>query len=366
MSQRVWKWIGFLGLACLAWGGPVRAEQKGAEPDKLDLESLLTVSREEVLKTDMEEAGEGDSKPYNITTDDDIATLEVGDVYRNDEKTFFTIGEITSKGSKGGAFVMKRTRGKGEPGRRYTRVTGKGPYVVTQRVTVWDIYKMGGPLMNVISFLAAAAIVMTINCIWVLRRGRQIPPAFLEQARAALEKGNMTRLEELTLQSRGLFPTICRAMAFQFHASTLSQVRSRVEAAASQAVVRLKIPVRALNAIMVAAPLCGLLGTIWGMYIVFEGVAEADSAHRASLLASGIRQKLLCTFWGLCVAIPSLALFFTFNQYFNLLVAKTEGLTEQFMERVAALKSAGAKGAAQEAEEALAVKAHGTVKENGV
>lgn len=52
--------------------------------------------------------------------------------------------------------------------------------------------------------------------------------------------------------------------------------------------------------------LMGLLGTIAGLIKSFAGVADADPAQKASLLAKGISEALNCTAFGLIVAIPAL------------------------------------------------------------
>lgn len=51
------------------------------------------------------------------------------------------------------------------------------------------------------------------------------------------------------------------------------------------------------------AVLVGLLGTITGMIKSFGGLAEADQAEKAQILAEGISEALNCTAFGLFVAI---------------------------------------------------------------
>ena len=74
---------------------------------------------------------------------------------------------------------------------------------------------------------------------------------------------------------------------------------------------------------------------IIGMVLVFDAVATATGASKAQALASGIRVKLFSTAAALMVAIPSLFLFFTFNQRLNAIVAHCEVLCENFLLRIA-------------------------------
>lgn len=60
-----------------------------------------------------------------------------------------------------------------------------------------------------------------------------------------------------------------------------------------------------LNALIAAAPLMGLLGTIWGMVKCFQVLAYTETAS-IPLIADGIKQALITTQFGLLVALPGL------------------------------------------------------------
>jgi len=55
-----------------------------------------------------------------------------------------------------------------------------------------------------------------------------------------------------------------------------------------------------------SSTLLGLLGTITGLITSFAGVAAADPATKATMLANGISEAMNCTAFGLIVAIPAL------------------------------------------------------------
>ena len=63
--------------------------------------------------------------------------------------------------------------------------------------------------------------------------------------------------------------------------------------------------IRLLELIAMVSPLLGLLGTVLGMIRSFQGLAEAQGAANASVLAAGIWEALLTTAAGLIVAIPA-------------------------------------------------------------
>ncbi len=64
----------------------------------------------------------------------------------------------------------------------------------------------------------------------------------------------------------------------------------------------------ALGAMVAAAPLLGLLGTVSGMVKTFEGLSRRTAAEGAGGLAHGISEVLVATESGLAVAIPALLL----------------------------------------------------------
>ena len=337
-------------FAVLLMGG-VMALDVDKEPFKIGVDDKDKV---DVLEHDKEEAGAGDNKEFTINSDDNISALEVGDEYRTDDKLFYKVTAISAKGDKGGTFIFKRTRGASDhPAQKFMRVAGKGPLTIAARLTLVDIYFMGGPFLHPIALLALATIILGINCLMLYRNARQCPPKFVEAARAALNKGDMETFEDLALKEKGLFPHVCRAMTENFETSTVEDIKDRVTSVAGAQVNKLKIPVKALNLISAAAPLLGLLGTIIGMVLVFDAVANAGGASKAQALAAGIRVKLFSTAAALMVAIPSLFLFFIFNQKLNAVVADCEILTESFLQRIS-LNKRKAKAKAAKADRAAA------------
>ena len=334
----------FLALA------PARAAE-----EKLDLDSVLN-DKDKVIKADEAEAGPGDGKFFTIKTDDNITSLEVGDVYRNEQKTFFKVTGIASKGSQGGEFSVQRTAGKSDPDRKFQRVSGTGPVTIVSRITLLDLYLAGGIFMHPIALAGVAVILLALNCVWIYRQKVQIPPRFVEDARKALDAGDVEKFEDLALKERGLFPGICRALADRFEDSTPEEIKNRAEIAAGGLINRLRVPTKALNLIAAAAPLLGLLGTIVGMVIVFEAVASATGAAKAQALAAGIRVKLFCTAMALSVAIPALFLYFLFNQKLSDLISQCESLSESFLHQLTLLKRKSARVGGRTDEEATDAK----------
>ena len=74
------------------------------------------------------------------------------------------------------------------------------------------------------------------------------------------------------------------------------------------------------------ATLVGLMGTIFGLMLCFDAVANVPAAQRAQALASGISMSMSSTLWGLLTAIPLLLLH-------SVLEGKSSGLLQEFDEK---------------------------------
>ena len=78
------------------------------------------------------------------------------------------------------------------------------------------------------------------------------------------------------------------------------------------------------------ATLLGLLGTIHGLIISFQAVAQADPAAKQHLLANGISVSMYTTALGLAVAIPAMV-------FFSILTSRQNELIEQTSEKCSKL-----------------------------
>lgn len=311
-------------------------------PGLSDIDMSTQDEVESLLRGDMGENA-GDLKEFEIRTDDDIAALEVGDLYKNEETAYKIVG-IKRKSAKGGLFTAQRIAGLNDPQRRWTRISGSGPKSIITRMTLLDFYVQGGPFMHPIALLFLAMLVLAINDSLLYRVKAQCPPEFVTAAEAALRQGNLSRFEELARSTKGLMPFICRQMTLDFDESSIGEIRNRVEAATITHVNRMRVPVRALNLIAVSSPLLGLMGTITGMVTVFEGIAGSGSAAKASILAAGIRVALFTTIAGLTVAIPALYAYFILNQKHGAIVGACESIHERFLHLLGKIKRARGQG----------------------
>jgi biopolymer transport protein ExbB len=338
---------------------PLKKAEGGGVPD---VGASEMGSKEEIEELLRGEGGKGgDQKKFVVATKDDISLLEVGDIYKN-EDTAYKIIEIKDKGAKGGHFVAQRISGMSDPQRRWMRISGSGPASIVTSITLLDLYKQGGIFLHPIAALFVVLVILSINGLFIYRRKVHCAPEFVSAAEGALRKGDLKAFEDLANANKGLMPFICRAMMDNFETSSMEETRLRVEAATVTQIGRLRVPIRAMNLIAVAAPLLGLLGTIIGMVLVFEGVAGASGAAKASILAAGIRVKLFSTATALMVAIPALFIYFGFSQKLNNIIGECEMINERFLHLLGRQKRAQG---ASEGGSSSAMRRRGAPEEGG-
>lgn len=316
-------------------------------PDKPELE-IAPEEADDVLRADMEQTEAGDNREFTVVTDDNVAGIEKGDIYKN-RKAYYKITAISYKSEKGGKFTVQRFKGADDPSKTWNRVSGSGPLTIVGRETLLDRFLSGGVLMYPIAFLLLCTIVIALNSLRVYRRGKQVPKAFFEASRKAIAAGDIGKFEDLALHERGLLGQICRAMVLDFRASTPAEIRRRCEAQGAKQVDLLRTPLRTLNFIAAVAPLLGLLGTVIGIILCFEALeGEAATLSRAQALAKGIKVALLTTAFGLCVAVPALLVYFIFNTRLNLIATECGAKAEELIHELTLLKrSAGNPGSTE-------------------
>lgn len=88
----------------------------------------------------------------------------------------------------------------------------------------------------------------------------------------------------------------------------------------------------AITAMITAAPLLGLLGTVMGMIGAFDSLASHGSERSMEGLAHGISEVLVATESGLAVAIPAVLLLYAAHRQMEKGIQKLTALEAQLME----------------------------------
>ncbi|MFM8471707.1 MAG: MotA/TolQ/ExbB proton channel family protein [Limisphaerales bacterium] len=81
------------------------------------------------------------------------------------------------------------------------------------------------------------------------------------------------------------------------------------------------------------APLLGLVGTVYGLILLFTSMGQQTLGGDNSLFAAGIALALRATLLGLLVAIPSLVAWSYFSKKVESLAVELETLCDEFLQR---------------------------------
>jgi biopolymer transport protein ExbB len=167
----------------------------------------------------------------------------------------------------------------------------------------FSLLSKGGPMMLVILFMAAAAIVLYIERALFLHRGQIKSKVFLDGIKNALNHRRLVEAATICEETPGPVAAIVKAALV--HAGQPSdKLRYAVQEAAIVEIPALERRLGALAAIGQVAPLVGLLGTLLGMITTFHAFMQGAEFATATALANGLWQALTVTAAALMLSIP--------------------------------------------------------------
>jgi len=181
--------------------------------------------------------------------------------------------------------------------------------------TLLKYYLDGGPVMHAISLLSVASLATIVYKMIAFRRVKLNLGDFISKVRGALLKGNVKSAITVCEEHRSPVASITKSALLKY-GQPRDSVEKAMENAAIHEVAYLERYLTVLATIANIAPLLGFLGTVVGMVISFDVIAQYG-LNNPGLVAKGISQALLTTAYGLIVA------FFTqpFYNYFTSKVA---------------------------------------------
>ena len=161
-------------------------------------------------------------------------------------------------------------------------------------------------------FVIASIISMwfIIERLVILRSGRVIPRHFVTRFLKLLKDGKLNSRSALKLCDENPSPI---ASVFAHGIRKWGKPSVEVEQAiidgGERQLSQLRKHLRVINGVATVAPLMGLLGTVIGMILAFNDIANSSAMGKAEELAGGIALALLTTALGLGIAIPSLIMY---------------------------------------------------------
>ena len=200
-------------------------------------------------------------------------------------------------------------------------------------VSLWMLLRAGGVIGYIIILLSLVAVALMIEYALSIRRTTLMPPGFADEVLNLLTQGQAGAAIQKCQNDPSALAQILYAGMTQYEFGWEAIEKSAEEATAEQA-SRLYRKVEYLNMIGNIAPMLGLLGTVVGMVIAFQQMADSGGYGRATELAEGIYVALITTIQGLLVAIPCLAVYSIFANRIATLISETTYIAEQVLQPI--------------------------------
>ena len=200
-------------------------------------------------------------------------------------------------------------------------------------MTFWGFLQAGGIIGYCIMLLSLVAVALIIEYALSIRRTVLMPPGFADEVLKMLTQGQANAALQKCQNDASALAQVLHAGMTQYEFGWESIEKSAEEATAEQA-SRLYRKVEYLKVIGDIAPMIGLLGTVVGMVMAFQQVAETGGYGRGAGLAEGIYLALITTIQGLLVAIPCIAAHSLFSNRIATLISETTFVAEQVLQPI--------------------------------
>ena len=218
-----------------------------------------------------------------------------------------------------------------------TAVDAAAPGAAAATRNLFDILSEGGPLMLPIFFCSFVLLVFFFERAVMLRRSRVIPGPFVRRVLQQIRDGQLDREQAIELCRENPSPTSgVFVAALKKWGRPAVEVEQAIIDAGERMSNGLRKYLRVFNGIYTIGPMLGLMGTVLGMILSFNGIANSKAMGKMELLAEGIGHALLTTLGGIAVAVPALCLYMYFTGRVDKLVMEVDALGQQLVELIAA------------------------------
>jgi len=196
---------------------------------------------------------------------------------------------------------------------------------------VYDVIFRGGIVMWPIMACSIAALAITIERFFALRRATIDTREFMDTMRAVLHKNRIQEAIEICDETDAPIARIVKAGILK-HDRSKEDIREAIEDAGNLEIPKLEHYLPAMATCAHIAPLLGLLGTVAGMIKAFAQIQHKQGLVNPSDLAEGISNALVTTAAGLTVAIPTLVVYNYFITRVDSMVLEMEISTSELVE----------------------------------
>jgi len=182
---------------------------------------------------------------------------------------------------------------------------------VQESFLAWMIRASGifGFLIMLVSFVMVAVIMMVAL---QLRRDNYLPASFIEQFEQRLQAKDYQGAYEAAKGSDSFIGRILAAGMGRLSRG-FEEAEEGMQEVGEDETMAMEHKIGYLALIGSVAPMLGLLGTVQGMVLSFQVIANSTTSPKPSELADGIATALFTTLEGLVVAIPAIIFYALFK-----------------------------------------------------
>ncbi|MBP6827326.1 MAG: MotA/TolQ/ExbB proton channel family protein [Saprospiraceae bacterium] len=211
----------------------------------------------------------------------------------------------------------------------------EGATPTTESKSLFDIIMgssvSGLVVLTILFTLSIIAVYIIIERYSTLSRAGQVDQNFMNSIRASVENGNLQA-------AKALCQSVDAPMARMVEkgldriGKPLDDINKSIENVGNLELLKLEKNLSTLASISGIAPMIGLLGTVIGLIISFQDMANAKGTITAQTLSSGIYHALTATAMGLFVSIIAMAGYNVLVNKLDEVIFKMENTAMQFMD----------------------------------
>ncbi len=197
---------------------------------------------------------------------------------------------------------------------------------------LWSTISQGGNVIYVLLGVSVIGVAFFFYCLLMLRKRTLFPKELIDLAQGLTHESDFASAERLLRKVGGPLAEVLITVVMSRKLNR-QEADTLVEGAGRRAAHAIGKGVLALEVIAAISPLLGLLGTVTGMYTVFDTIAQvgAGEVHK---LSGGISEALVTTIAGLIVGIPAYVAYSYFARRIDEAVLEMERLAIGLMLRI--------------------------------
>ena len=175
----------------------------------------------------------------------------------------------------------------------------------------------------------AMAIYFAVDCFVLIKPQKLMPSSLITRVQSAMAEGDVMKALKACESEPSAMSNIL-STAFQHVEDGYDVIQESVNGAADLETERLMQRLTWISVCSNLGPSLGLLGTVQGMILTFQALAQGGAGD-ASMLANSIGQALWTTAGGLIVSIPSITVYYSLRNKANRLIMRMTALTMELL-----------------------------------